>query len=104
MALHDFFNKTLVVQRLKTVSGNRKNFVSTGTIDVHIQRITDEATFAQYGALQATHKCWIDLGQNVQEGDRVRDSDGRIFHVVAVNHQDFGMNTHTEVILKFPDA
>jgi len=40
------------------------------------------------------------VAENVQEGDKMIDSDSIEYSVVAVNKQDFGMNTHLEIIMK----
>lgn len=100
MSLINFFNKSVVIRRLETTSGYKKNFVATGTIDAHIQRLTDEDSFHLYGALGGTHKLWCDVATNLLAGDRVIDPNGIEYDVVAVNKQDFGMNIHLEVILK----
>lgn len=100
MSIAHFLNKSVVIRRLETVSGYKKNFVSTGTIDAHIQRLSDEDSFQLYGALGGTHKLWCDVAENLLAGDRVVDPDGVEYDVVAVNEQDFGMNVHLEAILK----
>jgi hypothetical protein len=100
MTLTHFFNKSIVVKRLQTVSGNKKNMVSTGTIEAHIQKITDEPSFQIYGVLGATHKAWCDVSTDIKEGDTVIDPEGNSYSVVATNKQDFGINVHLEVILK----
>jgi len=100
MSINHFFNKSIIIKRLETVSGYKKNFVSTGTIEAHLQKITDEADFQAFGVLGATHKAWCDIDENVLEGDKVTDADGNNYKVVAINKQDFGHNVHLEVILK----
>lgn len=100
MSLINFFNKSVVIRRLESVTGYKKNFVSTGTIDAHIQRLTDEDSFQIFGALGGTHKLWCDVAENLLAGDRVVDPDGVEYDVVAVNKQDYGCNVHLEVILK----
>lgn len=100
MSIQHFLNKSVIIRRLSDVSGNRKQYVATGTFDMHIQRITDESGFQIYGVLGATHKAWTDAGLDIKEGDRALDPDGNQYQVVAVNRQDFGMNQHLEIILK----
>jgi cystathionine beta-lyase family protein involved in aluminum resistance len=100
MGLKNFFNKSVVIRRLETVSGYKKNFVATGTIDAHIQRLTDEDSFQLYGALGGTHKLWCDVAEDIQAGDRMMDPDGEEYDVIATNKQDYGCNVHLEVILK----
>ena len=104
MGISHFLNKSVVIRRLSAISGFRRSQVSTGTVDVHIQRITDESTFNLYGVLGATHKAWTDVDEDIQAGDQIRDADGVLYEAVAVNKQDFGMNTHLEIILKQYDA
>jgi len=100
MSIQRFFDKSIIIRRLAVVSGNKKKFVSTGTIDAHIQRIRDEDVFRMYGVTEATHKAWVDLDDDIQEGDKAIDSDGNEYDVVMVNERDFGHNVHKEVILK----
>jgi len=100
MSINHFFNKSIIIKRLETTSGYKKNFVSTGTIDMHLQKITEEADFQAFGVLGATHKAWCDVNDDVQEGDKVTDPDGNNYKVVGTNKQDFGHNVHLEVILK----
>jgi len=100
MGLKHFLNKSVIILRLKAVSGHKKGFVSTGTIDTHIQRIADESSFEIYGVYGATHKAWCDVSEDIKNGDKIIDPDGNEYSVVAVNKQDFGMSTHLEIILK----
>lgn len=100
-----FFDDTIVIKRLKTVSGNRKNYTATLTIEGHIQVLSskfqrDEAQY--YGAFGATHKCWVGAESTAQEGDKAVDSKGYIYDVVIVNEKTYGfaMNVHKELILK----
>jgi len=99
--IHHFFNRSVIIRRLSTVSGNRKSYVSTGTIDVHLQRIEDiEGTtlFVQ----GATHKAWADIACGVKEGDTIEDADKIVYSVLAVVEQekDFAINTHLSIYLK----
>ncbi len=102
-SINHFFNKSVVVRRLSAVSGYKKNFVATGTIDAHIQKISDEDAFAIYGVAGATHKAWCDVSENVKPGDQITDVDGNKYSVVATNEHDFGANTHLEIIMKLYD-
>ena len=101
MSIAHFFNKSITIRRLKTVSGYKQNFTSTGTIDVHIQKITQEDDLALYGVYSATHKAWCDVSSNVLPGDRVTDNSGNIYDVVAIEKHDYGSAVqHLEVIMK----
>ena len=83
MSIRHFFNKSIVIKRLSSVSGYKKKFVSTGTIDAHLQKITDESTFQIYGTLGATHKAWCDVDSDIKEGDKLS------WHFYAPNVHDF---------------
>jgi hypothetical protein len=100
MSIQRHFDRILVVQRLETVSGNRKSFVSTGTIDAHLQLLTGEYSSKMPQVYGATHKGWCALEDDVQEGDLVRDEDGLQYAVVAVNRQNHGSQQFLELILK----
>lgn len=100
MGIHHFFNKSVVIRRLSNIAGYRNKYVSTGTIEMHIQRLTDEGSFQVYGVEGVTHKAWCDINENVDTGDRITDPEGNTYDAVAVNEQDYGMNVHLEIILK----
>ena len=103
MGIHYFENKSVIIKRLQAVSGNKKSFVSTGTVDAHLQKLTEEGAFKIYGVSGATHKLWCDLDEDIDEGDQITIGDDN-YEAVGVNRQDFGMNTHLEIILKKYDA
>ena len=101
MAIQHYFNKEITVRRLSTLSGYKTNFGATGTVDVHIQKMSREDDMALYGVFSATHKAWCDVSSDVQQGDRVTDSDGQIYDVVAVEQHDYGYGVqHLEVIMR----
>lgn len=101
MSISHFFNKSIIIKRLKAISGYKKNFVSTGTVEAHLQKITDESDFQAFGVLGATHKAWCSIDMDIKEGDKVTDPDSKDYEVVATNKQDFGDNVHLEVMLKY---
>lgn len=102
MAIQDWFDKTIVVYRPKTVSGYKKNTVSTGTVDVHIQRIEDQDTLDAYGVQGVLYKGWVDVSEDVREGDVVQDNLGNRYSVIGVNKLEsaFTVNDHLELIMK----
>ena len=101
MSISHFFDKSIVIRRLTTVSGYKKAYQATGTIDVHIQKISREDDLAIYGTYGATHKAWCDVGSNIEKDDKVTDSSGNIYIVVATEKHDYGQAVqHLEVIMK----
>lgn len=102
MAISHFFDKSVVIRRLSTVSGNRKTWVATMTIDMHIQSASDSDDLEYYAAYSASHKAWVDVDFDVHEGDQVVDSDGFHYEVTNILQKDysFAMNVHQEVFMR----
>lgn len=102
MSISNFFDKVIDVQRLSTISGNRKQWVSTMTIDMHIQNASDSEDNEYFAAYSATHKGWADEDSSIREGDRLEDADGNHYEVVNINKKEyvFAMNRHQEVLLR----
>jgi len=100
MAIQHFFNKSIVIKRLESAGGFKKVMVSTGTVDAHIQRIDDVDVLQVYGVAAATHKAWVDISTNINEGDMVI-SDDYTYDVVGVSVRGEGIaiNEHKEIIL-----
>jgi hypothetical protein len=105
MAIHDFFDKTFMVRRMKVVSGNKKAYVSTMTIEGHMQDQGDSNDQEYFGAYTAAYKAWIDPYVTIREGDKIRTSDGLNYEVMKVNKKEysFAENVHQELILKLLD-
>jgi len=101
MSITHFFNKSIIIRRLVSVSGYKKAFQATGTIDVHIQKLSREDDLTIYGVYGATHKAWCDVSSDVKKEDKVTDGDGNIYIVVAIEKHDYGQAVqHLEVIMK----
>lgn len=100
MSIADHFDRRIIIQRPEVVSGNKRQFVSTGTIDAHIQMQGLEYGSKAPQVYGATYKAWCDVNENVVQGDRVEDEDGVLYNVVTVNRQQHGSQEHLELILK----
>lgn len=97
-----FFTQSIVIRRLSTVSGGKKNFVSTGTVDGYIRQTSDlPANAGSYGVAEITHKAYVDVNANIQRGDKITDSDDNVYNVEGINEKGKGvaMNEHLEVYL-----
>lgn len=96
-----FFNKSIIVQRLKPTTGNKRVMTSTGTIEGHIQRLDEHTDPAAANVYGATHKSWVDISENVNDGDRFIIG-GVVYSVVAVidKEPDIAINEHKEVLLR----
>lgn len=102
MGIKRFFDQTIVVERLKTVTGNKKRYQTTATADCHIQALDRQAR-QQLDIVEG--KAWI--GYFDAEGDyvpalndKVTDGDGVVYKIIDVTKKDysFGINQHIEVI------
>ena len=102
MSVEHFFQKSIIIRRLSTVSGGKKNFVATGTVDGYIRQTSDLPVNAgSYGVKEISHKAYVDINANIQRGDKITDSDGNVYNVEGVNEKGRGiaMNEHLEAYL-----
>lgn len=100
MSIRRFFDKTVTVQRLKNIDGTRSGFYSTATADGAIQELSAEAR-QTIGIVEGrAWRAWFDEDVNIQEGDKITDSNGVIYKVREVTTKDYGINRHREVIME----
>lgn len=99
MGVKYFFNRTVTVSRLKTISGNKKGFSSTATVDASIQ-VMERTARQEQGIVEG--KAWIayfEEQDDIQEGDKLTDDKGFVYKALEVNTYDVGINRHKAVIL-----
>ena len=88
---------------MKTYSGNKRSFQSTATVDGHVQERFQEAK-PHLGIIEErTFIAWFDIDEDIREGDRIIDHQGREFYVKEVTKKDYGVNTHIQAILEEPN-
>lgn len=106
--LGSFFNRSVVIRRLKTSSGSKRTFIATATADCHYQNIENEAQLLQEGVASKTYKAWFDPDIDVQVGDVLQDAtSGQKWRVLAVENiaQGFGLEAeHKEVVMNHYDG
>lgn len=100
MAVVDWFDKTIIIARLQTVSGSKKNFVATATVDCAFQELDSRAR-TELGLTQ--DRAWVgyfDIDDDIKRGDLVILS-GIKYKVEEVTQKDYqySANQHREVIL-----
>lgn len=94
-----FFDRDVVVRRLRTTTGDKKAYSATATVDGHIQEMDGQAR-QQQGIVEArAWQAWFDLDDDVDEGDELTDELGNRYHVISVTRKDYGTNQHLEVIM-----
>lgn len=102
MTIHRFFTNRVIILRLSATSTYGKKFVSTGTIQAQLQRIDEASSSAAYAVYGATHKMWVDISENVKDGDKVVDAQNNEYQVVAVINEglDVAINDHKMILLR----
>ena len=93
------FTHQLVIRRLRTVSGYKRSFQSTATVDGLVQNMSKEK--AQVLGITESRPFigYIDIGSNVRIGDVVINYDGKRYEVKDITKKDYGINTHLECVL-----
>ena len=99
MGIKRFFNHTVVVRRLRTISGNLKSLQATATADGAIQEMDREARSAQGILEEKAWRAWFDEDTDINEGDEITDDNGVVYHVREVVAKDYGINRHLQVLL-----
>jgi hypothetical protein len=103
MTIARFFDREVIVSRLKTVSGNKKAFSTTATVDTHIQEASPEARTALGIVEERAWVAYFDVDATIKEGDKLVDSyTSRQYRVREVTLKDyhFATNQHLEVLLE----
>lgn len=104
MGIKRFFDKDVIIRRLKTVSGNQKSFQATATVSGAIQEM-DAQTRAALEIVES--RGWIayfDIDQDIREGDKLEDEEGTEYTVTEVTQKDYGINQHLEIIMQEVNA
>lgn len=99
MSIRRFFDQDVVVRRLSTVSGYRKSYQATATVEGHIQGLDDEARQALGILEEKAWKAWFPVDADISEQDVIVDKDGTEYKAREIVKKDYGINQHLEVIL-----
>ncbi len=102
MGVDRFFTTPITVRRLKTVSGNKKTYMATATVEVDI-RSADREARQRLGITE--ENVWVAYfsaeGFDIAIGDRVFDPSGKVYKVLDVipKTYSYGINQHREVFM-----
>jgi len=99
MSIRRFFDQDVIIRRLSTISGYRKSYSSTATVEGHIQGLDDEARQALGIVEEKAWKAWFPVDANLQENDVLVDKNGVEYNIREIVTKDYGINQHREVIL-----
>ena len=100
--INKFYFHEVVIRRGVDIGGGHRHYVATGTVDVHMQRIDDRNSSVDAQLYGASHRLWCDVSINILDGDKVIDSAGNEYLVVAVRIDgvDWAINQHKEIFLR----
>jgi len=103
--LVDFFNKTIIIRRLKTTGTGKRNLSATATVDGTYQNIDQDESASIEGVSGKTYKGWFEINTDIQAGDVLTDqSTGKQFRVMSIEKKadNYGLETdHLEVIMQY---
>ena len=97
--IHKFFTKEIVVKRLCTISGYKKAFQATATVEGAIQEMSKE-TRLKLELAERTWIGWFDIEEDIREGDTLVDENDVSYTVTEVTKKDYGVNQHLQVIMQ----
>jgi hypothetical protein len=103
MSIHRFFTKEVVIKRLSSVGGYKKQFQSTATVDGHLQELSREAAQRLGIVEERAWIFWCDIEESIKEGDTMIDENGTEYKVKEITKKDYGVNEHLQVILEEPE-
>jgi len=94
----------IIIRRYKSVSGDRKAFSSTATVDGLVQNVNQNKVTLQGIVTERKWVAYFDVDENVLEGDQIIDTQNNKFLVKEVTKKDYGCNTHIEAVLEEANA
>ena len=100
MGIRRFFDKDIVVRRYKTVSGYKKAFMATATVDCALQPLDKQSAQAIDILTDKGYFAWFDVDEDIKEGDRITDENGINYIVREIAKMDYGCNQHLECLIE----
>lgn len=99
MSIDRFFTNSVVIRRLRTVSGNKKTYQATATVEAHIQEASAETQQILGPTQERAWVAWMDEEAEIEIGDRAFGPDGKVYQVREKTVKTYGINKHCEVLL-----
>jgi hypothetical protein len=94
---------SLIITRLTTISGYKKDYTTTTGIRANVQPVSPEKTNLFNGVIGKTFIIYTDGVIDIQEGDKLRDtSTSEIYKVVngGVSRRTFGTIDNLQIIVE----
>lgn len=99
MSIQDYFTDDFIVRRLRTVTGSKKSFQATATVEGHLQTQERKKQTLE-GIIEYREIIWYtDLDATIKLGDKITDKYGQEYIVKDFSRKDYGTYQHLEVIL-----
>ena len=104
MAIARFFDKSIIVRRLKVTSGKKRGFSSTATVDGHLQEM-DSRSRQEIGIVESKAlEAWFPEDVDIKEGDELIDPNNVRYTVIEKVVKDYGINRHSQIIMTEKNA
>lgn len=98
--MRQLFDQFIVIQKYKTVSGNKQHLVATATADCSIQPLGKDRQNYSDGVFGTTFVAYVENDVHVERGYRVRDEAGTVYSVSDVVVRNYGSQPFKELIIK----
>lgn len=99
MSIGQFFNKTIIVRRLKSVGTDKRNLEATATVEAGIQNVEIEPGSNVADITGRTFKIYTDVNDDIKVNDQITDSDTEVKYLVkAVDKKDYAALEHLEIV------
>ena len=85
MSLLNLFTNRIIISRLTTVSGNKTAYSTITAEYGSIQRMSDVKVINIGGAIGKIFRLYAEENADIQKGDKLKDSDGNEYKVIAVS-------------------
>lgn len=79
-----FLDRHIQIYRLATVSGNKTKMTTlTTSLEACVQPLGDSKTAMYGGSFGKMFKIFLEVDQNIKEGDQIRDYEGNKYQIIA---------------------
>ena len=102
MSIEHLCRSAIKILRYKDLGSDLMAFATVTSAMAHIQPISDSKRSIADGVYGKQFKIYLDVGRNVQQGDRIRDADCNEYTVVADGEspRSFGSISYTLLLVE----
>jgi len=106
MTVANFFNKTIIIYRLKT-RGSKQKFFATATADASVHKLADtlKGKLEGLSGRGRTYRAYFDLGVPIAVGDILKDKNStNEYKIRSIQTMEMGINVHEVVTMERTDV